>query len=147
MNIEIKKAKIDDLDSINNLLRLSKSYWGYDEEFINKFMKKLCLTAEHLKETTTLIFYVDGKMAGFYGFLIDKDGTLELENLFLHPDYIGKNIGRKLWETCCDTAKSMGKSEFIIWSDPNAENFYIKMGCKKIGERKSPIMPGRYPRF
>ena len=42
-------------------------------------------------------------------------------------------------------AIEQGKYEFIIWSDPNAENFYLRMGYEKIGVRQSPMMPDRYP--
>lgn len=93
MNITIKDAKSSDLNNINELLRLSKAHWGYDNAFLD----------------------------------------------------IGKGVGRMLWHTCCQEAKNQGQSEFIIWSDPNAEKFYIKMGCKKIGVRKSPMMPDRHP--
>ena len=50
-----------------------------------------------------------------------------------------------MWDACCQEAKKQGENEFIIWSDPNAENFYLKMGCQKIGVRESPMMPNRYP--
>lgn len=44
-----------------------------------------------------------------------------------------------------DSSRELGKHEFIIWVDPHAENFYLKMGCKKIGVKKSSMMPNRYP--
>lgn len=37
------------------------------------------------------------------------------------------------------------KNEFILWSDPGADGFYKKMGCIKIGTKKSPMMPNRSP--
>lgn len=141
----MRNAKPDDLDAINHLLRLSKSHWGYSDAFINEFMAKFSVTIEHLQKSTTILFYVDGKIAGFYGFCIDENGVLELDNFFLHPDHIGKGLGQQLWDACCNTARELKKTEFIIWSDPHAEKFYIKMGCEKIGVRESPMMPNRYP--
>ena len=32
----------------------------------------------------------------------------------------------------------------IIQGDPNAKNFYLKVGAKLIGERESASIPGRY---
>lgn len=145
MNIEIRNAKLDDIGAINHLLRLSKAYWGYDEKFIKQFMKKFSVTADRFQKTTTILFYVDGKMVGFFGFLVDENEMLELDNFFLHPNYIGKGLGQKLWDACCNTARELGRNEFIIWSDPHAEHFYLKMGCEKIGERESPMMLNRYP--
>jgi streptomycin 6-kinase len=42
-------------------------------------------------------------------------------------------------------ANDLGAKEFTLWADPEAEGFYAKMGCKKIGVKKSPFMPDRYP--
>jgi len=41
MKMTIKDASSNDLNKINELLRLSKAYWGYDAEFLDRFMKKL----------------------------------------------------------------------------------------------------------
>lgn len=145
MNAEIKTAEIRDLDAINQLLRLSKSYWGYDEAFINKFMEKLRITPNHFEKSTIFLLHVDNELAGFYNFLINEGDVLELDNFFIHPNHIGKGLGRKLWDACCKTSKKFGKTEFIIWSDPHAGHFYLRMGCEKIGVRESPVMPNRYP--
>ena len=80
-----------------------------------------------------------------YSFSRNKDNQLELDNFFLHPDYIGQGIRKIMWERCVESAKSHKDPFFILWSDPNAEGFYFKMGCEKIGARKSPMMPNRYP--
>lgn len=60
---------------------------------------------------------------GEINFGFNADGLFELDNFFLHPNFIGKGIGRMLWHACCQEAKNQGKKEFIIWSDPNAEKF------------------------
>jgi len=137
MNFEIKKARADDLITLNQVLRLSKAYWGYDKSALDRFMEKLGFTIEGIENSQTYLVYAHKKMIGFYGFATDKDGQTELNNFFLHPDFIGKNLGRKLWDLCCATAKNMDIHEFLIWSDPHAEGFYLKMGCKKIGSKKS----------
>lgn len=145
MNIIIQNAQMSDIDTIANLMRLSKAYWGYDEMFLDRFMDIIGIREDYLNQNTVRLVYLDKKLIGFYNFIIHNDNSLELDNFFIHPDYIGKGFGRRMWEHCCIEAKQLGKNEFIIWSDPNAENFYIKMGCQKIGERKSPMMPHRFP--
>lgn len=145
MKITIRDAKVDVLNQINHLLRLSKSYWGYDKNFIDHFMNKLGITHTYMEQHIIKMFYVDGTLAGFFNFGFNDEGLFELDNFFLHPNFIGKGIGQKLWDACCQEAKKQGENEFIIWSDPNAENFYLKMGCQKIGVRESPMMPNRYP--
>ena len=145
MIITIKDAISNDLKQINELLRLSKAYWGYDDEFLDRFMKKLGITHSYMEQHAIKLFYIDGHLAGFFNFSFNANDLFELDNFFLHPNYIGRGMGRKLWEACCQEAKQQDKSEFIIWSEPNAEQFYVKMGCEKIGVRQSPMMPDRYP--
>lgn len=145
MKINITDAQPGNLGQINELLRLSKAYWGYDSDFLDRFMAKLGITHAYMQQHAIKLFYVDDHLAGFFNFSFNTDGLFELDNFFLHPNYIGKGIGRKLWQACCQEAKQQGENEFIIWSDPNAEPFYVKMGCEKIGVRQSPMMPDRYP--
>lgn len=145
MKIAIRDALADDLNQINELLRISKAYWRYDNNFLDRFMEKLGITYAYMQQHAIKLFYVDDHLAGFFNFGFNTDNLFELDNFFLHPDYIGKGIGRVLWQACCQEAKKQNEKEFIIWSDPHAENFYLKMGCEKIGVRQSPMMPDRYP--
>ncbi len=145
MQLNTKDAMPEELKQINDLLRTSKAYWGYDAEFLDQFMEKFGITNSYMKKNSIKLFYLEDQLAGFFNFCINDEGLFELGNFFLHPSYIGQGIGRKLWEACCKEAKLLGKDEFIIWSDPHAENFYLAMGCEKIGVRQSPMMPGRYP--
>ncbi len=143
--ITFKPAQSTDLNSIRRLMRASKTYWAYDEKFLNKFMEIIGIRLDYMQKHDIQLAYLNKAMIGFYNFILHNDGVLELDNLFLHPDYIGKGFGRILWQYICETAKQLGKNEFTIWSDPYAELFYLKMGCEKIGVRKSPMMPNRYP--
>jgi streptomycin 6-kinase len=145
MKIDIKEALPENLNQINELLRISKAYWGYDAVFLDRFMERLGITDMYMQQHAIKLFCVDDYLAGFFNFGFNADGLFELDNFFLHPNYIGKGIGRMLRQACCQEAKKQRKNEFIIWSDPNAEKFYVKMGCEKIGVRQSPMMPDRYP--
>ncbi|MFG2341013.1 GNAT family N-acetyltransferase [Streptomyces yangpuensis] len=68
----------------------------------------------------------DGKRLGFYAFTEEGDGLL-LDKLFVDADEIGKGYGRLLWEHAVQTARELGRSEFIVASDPNAAPFYAAM--------------------
>lgn len=145
MSLIIKTPTLNELEQINQIVRLSKGHWGYDEIFLNRFMENFSVTKEYLERNTSRIACIYEQLIGFYSFSIQADGSLELDNFFLHPSQIGKGLGRKLWVAYCDTAKELGKHEFTLWADPNTESFYLKVGCEKIGVRQSPMMPDRYP--
>lgn len=115
LEIEIKNANVQNLTAINALLHASKAYWGYDKNFMDLFMEKLGISRLYLLKNQIKLFYVNAELAGFYSFSINTDGILELDNFFLHPDYIGSGLGKELWTACCQTAKKYNKKEFIIW--------------------------------
>src|SRR6185312_16179522 len=48
-----------------------------------------------------------------------------------------------LWRHAVDTARGLGHAALIVVSDPNAEGFYLKMGCRRIGTRPSELENGR----
>ena len=143
--MKIRKATEEDLETLNKILTSAKAHWDYDPEFVKKFVDFAKLTPKYISENETFIVSIEEQDIGFYSFIMDKQNQLELDKLFLHPDFIGKGIGKKIWGICVEAAKKYGVSSFILWSEPYAEGFYEKMGCKKIGVRKSPLMPDRYP--
>lgn len=145
MSTSIKIATLNDLTAINYLMRISKAYWGYDDIFLDLFMEHISVTIDYLEKNSIKLLYENNTLIGFYSFSPNADKEIELDYFFLHPDYIGKGFGKKLWIACCETAKDMKLQEFIVWSDPYAEGFYLKMGCEKIGIRESFVMPNRFP--
>lgn len=144
MKTTIKNAKYTDLNKINELMGLSKGYWKYEPDFLKTFIKKFRLDLAYIKKNSVKLLYLNSSLAGFYSFCVNKEDLLMLDNFFLHPNYIGKGIGRILWEACCKTAKELKKNAFIICSDPHAEDFYLKLGCEKIGLQQSMLCPTRY---
>ncbi|HHU0101942.1 TPA: GNAT family N-acetyltransferase [Legionella pneumophila] len=149
MVVKSVQADHDDLIKINALMYRSKSYWGYEREFMDKFMRLFQMTKEYLEKNTVKLFYISeheqcNKSIGFYSFSVSPK-EIELDNFFIDPDYIGKGFGKKMWSTMIEDFKLIGVSRFTLWSDPGAEPFYKKMGCIKIGVKKSPMMPDRYP--
>src|ERR1700722_10984491 len=126
-NIEFRGAIITDLKILNPLIRISKAYWGYSEDFMNKFMEKFQLTENYLANNTVKILLVNNDIAGLCGFKLHQDEILELDYFFIHPHYIGQGLGKVLWDFSCKVAKQLTDNSFILWSDPQAEAFYLKM--------------------
>jgi diamine N-acetyltransferase len=65
------------------------------------------------------------------------DNTIELQRLYIHTDYQGRQVGRKLMEASLAYAKQ--KDFDWIWlgvweRNFNAQKFYAKWGFEKFGE-------------
>jgi streptomycin 6-kinase len=142
-NINYRSAEAKDLAAANQLIRASKAHWGYPDDFMKRFMQLFGLTEAYLSENTIELMLDGDKIIGLYGFKLHPDNSLELDYFFIHPAYIGKGFGKTLWDRARQCPKQFNMHSFILWSDPEAETFYVKMGCHRIGMKKSPLLPNR----
>jgi hypothetical protein len=56
-------------------------------------------------------------------------------------DHVGTHPGP---QTCLGTlVKARNGSQLRVQSDPHAESFHLRMGCRKVGELESSSIPGR----
>lgn len=60
-------------------------------------MKLFGMTKDYLINNTVRIMLANDKIAGICGFKLHTDKTLELDYFFIHPNYIGRGLGKKLW--------------------------------------------------
>ncbi len=67
----------------------------------------------------------------------------ELDKLFVEPDWIGRGIGRILLDCSIQAARKNGARTMRVTADPDAVQFYEKMGFERIGEEPSGSIPGR----
>lgn len=134
-----RRAVSADASILSDLALRSKSYWDYDEKFIEACKEGLTITTEYIAKNPVYLLEQDNEIKGFYCFVVAAE---KLDFLFVDPKYIGKGIGKKLWKHLIQTAKQLGLSKFTIDSDLNAEDFYKKMGAVRIGEIPSTVFSG-----
>lgn len=107
----------------------------------------LTISEKYISSNFVYVLEDEFRIIGFFS-LILNDGKSVLDDLFIHPKFIGKGYGRILWNGIIKIAKEMGINEFSIDADPHAEEFYRKMGAIRIGyvdstvfkDRKLPLM-------
>jgi putative acetyltransferase len=63
------------------------------------------------------------------GFVGVSNGKVEM--LFIHPDYFGQGIGKRLLEYAVAHMNATGLD--VNEQNPNAVSFYKKMGCVVVG--------------
>jgi GNAT superfamily N-acetyltransferase len=141
-----RKAKISEAKALSLLAIRSKAHWGYSKEFMENCREELTVTVDDLKSGDSQ-FYVaelDSNILGFYGIEPINDVQFELDALFVDSHAIGKGIGKLLLNHASTQIKKRGGKEMIIQGDPHAEKFYRASGAKRIGEKESGSIPGRY---
>lgn len=143
--LALRAGRGDEAPALSALAFRSKGWWGYSPSFLEACRDELTLdqaTAEH-----TRVAEVDGRLAGFYLLTPLKGaaapGRGGLSMLFVDPEFIGSGVGRVLAEDARRVAGAQGWTHLLVASDPQAVDFYVRMGAEQIGEQLSETIPGR----
>ncbi len=124
--MKFRMAEIDDLETLNKISLLSKTYWGYLESWIVNWMDELTLNSDKLLKQNVLVVENESKIIGFSS-IIENSKNYEILHLWVLPEHIGKGIGKKLLEKTVETFVNFEKP-IIVEADPNAEPFYKSQG-------------------
>lgn len=140
-DFKLRNAIPSESKYLTDLAARSKAYWPYDQDYLRLAAIVTQVTENDIISNIFRIIDVDGKIAGFYG-LAPVNSENMLDHLWIEPEYIRKGLGKILFTDAVESANKMNWSCFTIASDPYAEDFYLKQGAIKIGERESKVKPG-----
>lgn len=144
--MEVKKALKEDHIALTILTKLSKNHWGYGAEQIKLWADDLTVSAEYIESNYVFKLCIDDTIIGYYAYCFEEDKgkqTIVLDNLFINPEYIGKGLGKYLMEDFLKRIDKENWESIVLYSDPNAEKFYHKLGFEVIGQKETSI-PGRF---
>ena len=136
MRIEIRRATSSDSDRATDLARRAKAHWGYPAEWLAAWDGELVITAADIDQHRTFVASREGEVVGVCQLQEGERGAM-LENVWVDPRCHGRGVGR----TMVLHALSEAQGVIAVVSDPNAEEFYVKLGAHRVGEISAP-MPG-----
>jgi len=137
--MNIQKAIPEDHIRLTEITKKSKGYWGYSEEQILKWSANLTVSAIYIEGNDVFKLVEENKIIGYYSYLKQEKNQVKLDNLFILPEYIGKGFGAYLMNDFLQRMRNEKYQKIILDSEPNAEEFYQKLGFKKIGEFETSI--------
>lgn len=142
MDERIRRATPEEAEALTALAKRAKAHWGYDAHFMERIADAMSLSSTDLAADEVWVLE-DGsaRMLGFHRVIAGDPA--EIEDLWVEPDAMGAGHGRRLFEHAAATARSAGAAAVELDADPNAEDFYERMGMRRIGETASTIFPGR----
>jgi GNAT superfamily N-acetyltransferase len=138
----IRPARADEAELLTDLSLRSKALWGYDAAFLARCRAIMRVKAGNIESQPHYVAEVEGRVVGFYGFEPEAEG-IGLDYLVIDNEFVGRGIGRALWDHAVAAARDLGHPALIVVSDPNAEGFYLRMGCRRVGTRPSDLENGR----
>ncbi len=139
----IVEADVNDAEEITSLTKISKAFWGYDDEQIKEWEKDLTITKDYIITNKVFKMSFGNQLKGYYSYIEQEDEVIELDSIFLHPNIIGKGYGTVLMNDFLKKMKEDNFEKVRLYAEPKTENFYIKFGFKTVGKIKSSI-PNRF---
>src|SRR5579883_474666 len=143
LEVRIRRARPDEADTLTALIVRAKSYWGYDQSFIEACRPLLTLTSESIERDPVYCAEVGETVVGVNHLKWLNEQEVCLEDLFVEPAFIGQGIGRLLWHHAVGLARTMGAGSLVLEADPHARPFYEHMGAVVEGHTVSTKIPGR----
>ncbi len=137
-----RQARVEEAAALSALAMRSKAHWGYDAEFLEACRAELTLTSAFVEANPVVLLENGSHIAGFYS-LVPWNADIELGHFFVDPPAMGRGVGRTLWHDAVERAAELGHTRLLVQSDPNAEDFYLKLGAERIGEVPSRVRAGR----
>jgi N-acetylglutamate synthase-like GNAT family acetyltransferase len=128
----IRKASIYDAPALTELALRSKRSWGYDDLFIARIMGDMVVRPDYLSREHGLVAEEHGSILG-YAILRTESDQAVLRDLFIEPAYFNRGIGTKLFAACVEIARKNEMPKMTLESDPNATEFYERMGMRQTG--------------
>jgi ribosomal protein S18 acetylase RimI-like enzyme len=136
--ISIRRAIPEEATALSQIALSAKGHWGYPKRWMENWKPQLTFSPEYFEEKESWTAETNGAPIAFYT-LQEKDGSAWIENLWVSPEFIGKDVGKTLFLHAMELARQRGYQTLQLEADPNAVGFYEKMGMYKIGERHSEV--------
>ena len=140
--MRFRSPRLEELAELTELCLRSKAVWGYDEDFIEACRPELTLTDADVGSPLAQVAEDSGHPVGVAQISL-AGNVAYLEKLFVAPGRIRARIGEALFRWAATTARSHGAGTLIIESDPDALDFYRRMGAIDDGTAPSGAIPGR----
>ena len=130
--VEIRRSTPDEAGVLSDLAQASKRYWGYPESYIGLWKRNLTFTPEYIEKNAVYTAVYEGAVVGVFALTCGRP-ECELAHLWVAPDWIGRGLGRRLFDEALRVARTTGARTMRIVSDPNAEGFFRRMGARHVG--------------
>jgi GNAT superfamily N-acetyltransferase len=131
-NFQIRDAVPDDLPALREVFRRSSLSNDGDRAQLLAHPEVLEFSEIAVAEGRVRTAITDEVIAGFATWLPSAAG-LELEDLFVDPDWMRRGAGRALVADVVATARARGARRVEVTANPHARDFYTKVGFVVAG--------------
>jgi len=109
----------------------AKAHWGYDRALVEEWALGGDFDPESLRKRFLYVAEADGRPVGWAA-LIPRGEVGWLEDLWVDPPWIGRGVGRMLFEHVAAEARQRGARRLEWEAEPNAQGFYEHLGATYV---------------
>ena len=139
MSVKIIEAQTTDMETVRDLFRAYQAWLNVDICF-QGFEQELATLPGHYAAPKGVIYIaIDENNAIACGAIrpvVDSsENSAELKRLFVHEDYRGKGIGKKIFNALMASAEEMGYDSIVLETLPimkTAKSMYLNYGFERV---------------
>ncbi len=150
MHIRVRAAGLEDEAAIRKVLIGSYPVLmrdSYDPLLLERALPRMTRPNPRLLASGSyFVAEADEEAVGCGGWSLDASGISERQSGVGHirhfavaSDWIGRGIGRSIYERCETQARKAGVEQFQCYSSLNGEPFYASLGFERIGPIQVPM--------
>ena len=130
-----------DLPACSGVYRRASLSNAGDRDNLLAHPEYLILGPEGLAEGRMYIAEEDGSVVGFATWAAEPDGTIELEDVFVDPDWRRRGIATALLGHVVDVLRARGVRYLEVTANHHAEGFYSAAGFTDCGVAETVFGP------
>lgn len=132
VGVVIRAATERDAPRLREIAVEAKAHWGYDRGQVEEWALGGDFDADSLRKREVYVAAeADGAPVGWAS-LIPRGEVGWLEDLWIDPPWIGRGVGRLLFEHVAGRAREFGARRLEWEAEPNAHGFYERMGARYV---------------
>lgn len=133
MRIRVRAARQDEAERLSEIARKAKAHWGYSAEQLESWRGAFLTVTPDYIAAHSVWAAADSSDCPVAFAALERSAECDvLEHLWVLPDTMNLGIGRRLFQRV-----AFESPDFTFTSDPHADDFYYRMGARKIGEKTS----------
>ena len=143
VTVVIRAACIADLEAFREVFRRASLSNSGDRGHLLAHPEYLVLSDKGITEGRLRVAVdLEAGIVGFASWLVSGD-VIEMEDLFVDPDWMRRGIGRKLVTDIVDIARDQGFGRVEVTANPHAQAFYESTGFANDYEVQTAFNPGK----
>lgn len=142
--VKIRPAQADEARRLREIAHAAKGHWGYDPTLVRDWALTLDFRLDAIPDRELFVAELDGSAVGLASIQLPGP-TVVLEDLWIDPPAMGRGLGSRLVRHAADRARQLGATRLIWEAEPNAIEFYERLGARQVGESEPGVWGRRLP--